>query len=125
LADRTNAVYDLAQAVERNLVEWLALMRNPNAGDRVTVHLDQLWAMLGGYESVRPLSASESSALAPMVALGHAEFALTEADYFLGILHSPEKARIATSSYLVGHATWFRGPGETKLLEPLRRWAKT
>ncbi len=28
-----------------------------------------------------------------MTALCHAEFALTEADYFLGVLHSEEKAR--------------------------------
>ena len=48
------------------------------------------------------------------LALGHAEFALTEADYFLGVLQSPEKARVATHDYLVGHAQWFRGPGWTK-----------
>ena len=29
-----------------------------------------------------------------MTALCHAEFALTEADYFLGVLHSEEKARV-------------------------------
>ena len=34
LADRTNAVYDLAQAVERNIVEWLALMRDADCGER-------------------------------------------------------------------------------------------
>ena len=30
-----------------------------------------------------------------MTALCHAEFALSEADYFLGVLHSKEKARMA------------------------------
>lgn len=123
LADRANAVYDIAQAIERNIVEWLALMRDPDAGDRVAVHLDHLWALLEGYEGVRPLSPAEVSALAPMLALGHAEFALTEAHYFLGVLHSPEKARVATRDYLVKHAQWFRGPGR-KLLEPLRRRAE-
>ena len=29
LADRTNAVHDLAHAIERNIVEWLALMHDP------------------------------------------------------------------------------------------------
>ena len=125
LADRTNAIYDIAQAVERNIVDWLELMRDPNAGDRVAVHLDHLRALLDGYEAVRPLSAAESSALAPMVALAHAEFALTEADYFLGILHSPEKARVATFDYLVGHAQWFCGPGRERLLQPLSRWAES
>ena len=83
LADRTNAIYDLAQAIERNIVEWLVLTQDPSRGDDVPVHLDHLWAMLDGYEQVRPLSRSEAVALAPMLALAHAEFALTEADYFL------------------------------------------
>jgi Ser/Thr protein kinase RdoA (MazF antagonist) len=125
LADRTNAVYDLAQAIERNMVEWLVLMHEPQHGEEVLVHLNHLWAMLEGYEQIRPLNPAESTALAPMLALSHAEFALTEAHYFLGVLHSPEKARVATSDYLVKHAQWFRGPGRQKLLDPLRRWAET
>lgn len=125
LADRTNAVYDIAQAVERSIVEWLELVRDPDAGDRVPVHIDYLCALLDGYESVRPLSPAEAAALAPMLALGHAEFALTEAHYFLEVLLSPEKARIATHDYLVKHAQWFRGPGRQKLLDPLRRWAES
>ena len=44
-----------------------------------------------------------------MTALCHAEFALSEADYFLSALHSEEKARVASDDYLVGHARWFRG----------------
>ena len=125
LADRTNAVYDLAQAIERNIVEWLELMRDPEHGEQIPVHLDHLWAMLDGYERVRPLSAAEAGALAPMLALGHAEFALTEAHYFLAVLQSPEKARVATHDYLVKHAQWFRGEGGRKLIDPLRRWAET
>jgi Ser/Thr protein kinase RdoA (MazF antagonist) len=80
--------------------------------------------MLDGYEQVRPLSHQEAAALAPMLALCHAEFALTEADYFLGVLHSPEKARVATRDYLVGHAKWSCGPGQRKIIEPLRQWAE-
>jgi Ser/Thr protein kinase RdoA (MazF antagonist) len=124
LADRTNAVYDIAQAIERNIVEWLPLMRDPHCGENIGVHLDHLWAMLEGYEKVRSLSEAESAALAPMLALGHAEFALTEAHYFLEVLHSPEKARIATRDYLVQHARWFRRPGRDKILDPLRKWAE-
>jgi Ser/Thr protein kinase RdoA (MazF antagonist) len=123
LADRTNAVYDIAQAIERNAVEWLALMRDPGCGEDISLHHDHMWAMLEGYEQVRPLGAAECAALAPMLALGHVEFALTEAHYFLEVLHSPEKARIATRDYLVGHAQWFCGPGQKKILDPLRRWA--
>jgi Ser/Thr protein kinase RdoA (MazF antagonist) len=125
LADRTNAVHDLAHAIERNIVEWLSLTGAAARQDTVPVHLEDLQAMLAGYESVRPLSGEEAAALAPMTALCHAEFALSEADYFLGVLHSEEKTRLALFDYLVGHARWFRGRGGTKLLDSLRRWADT
>jgi Ser/Thr protein kinase RdoA (MazF antagonist) len=124
LADCTNAVHDLAQAIERNIVEWLALVEYSTHPEEVPIHVDHMEAMLDGYESVRPLSAEEAAALTPMTALCHAEFALTEADYFLGVLHSEEKARVASIDYLVGHARWFRGLGGGKLLDALRRWAE-
>ena len=124
LADRTNAVHDLAQAIERNLVEWIGLMQNPARGEELRVHLDHLEALLVGYESVRPLTGEEAAALAPMTALCHAEFALSEADYFLGVLHSKEKAKLALDDYLAGHARWFRGAGGRKLLDAIGRWAE-
>ena len=52
-----------------------------------------------------------------MTALCHAEFALSEADYFLGVLHSQEKARMAYDGWLVGHARWFRSAAGKQLLE--------
>jgi Ser/Thr protein kinase RdoA (MazF antagonist) len=124
LADRTNAVHDLAQAIERNIVEWLDLMEDSTRGEEVRVHIDHLEALLDGYEQVRPLSEEEAAALASMTALCHAEFALTEADYFLSVLHSEEKARIASIDYLVGHARWFRGAGGKRLLDAIERWAE-
>jgi Ser/Thr protein kinase RdoA (MazF antagonist) len=87
------------------------------------VHIDHLYALLDGYESVRPLSEEEAAALKPMTALCHAEFALTEADYFLGVLHSEEKARVCTAGYLASHARWFRGAGGRKLLDAIGHWA--
>ena len=124
LADRTNAVHDLAQAIERNIVEWLALVEDPAHPEDAPVHLDHLFALLDGYELVRRLSDEEASALVPMTALCHAEFALSEADYYLGVLHSQANARLCTEGYLVGHARWFRGAGGDKLLDALRRWAE-
>jgi len=124
LADRTNAIHDIAHAIERNIVEWLALTQD-SSHESVPIHLDHLRAFLAGYESIRPLSAEEAAALAPMAALCHAEFALTEADYFLAVLHSPEKARLATEGYLVAHARWFRSPRGQTLLNALRTWAST
>ena len=123
LADRTNAVHDLAQAIERSIVEWLALREGQEDTGDVPVHIDHLEALLDGYESVRPLSTEEAAALAPMTALCHAEFALTEADYFLGALHSKENARVCSLGYLVGHSRWFRGAGGDQLLDAIRRWA--
>jgi Ser/Thr protein kinase RdoA (MazF antagonist) len=123
LADRTNAVHDLAQAIERNIVEWLDLIEDSAREKDVRVHIDHLESLLDGYEQVRPLSEEEAAALTPMTALCHAEFALTEADYFLGVLHSKEKARLASMDYLVGHARWFCGKGGKKLLDAIGRWA--
>ena len=124
LADRTNAVHDLAHAMERSVIDWLALINDPQHPGDVTVHYDQLFALLNGYESVRPLSREESLALAPMLALCHAEFALSETDYFLSVLHSEHKAWYACEGYLVLHAQWFRGAGG-KLLDALRTRAAT
>ena len=121
LADRTNAVHDLAHAIERSIVEWLELKKTED----VPVHLDQLNSLLSGYQSVRPLTEGEAEALAPMTAVCHAEFALTEADYFLGVLHSEMNARVCVEDYLVGHARWYRRNGGNKLLNAIRGWAGT
>jgi Ser/Thr protein kinase RdoA (MazF antagonist) len=123
LADRTNAVHDLAHAIERNIVGWLELVENPARPEDVTIHLDHLRALLEAYESVRPLTAVEAAALAPMMALCHAEFALSETDYFLTMLHSEEKAVMACEGWLVGHARWFRTEAGARLLSALRNWA--
>lgn len=124
LADRTSAVHDLAHAIECSIVEWLALRPGSEDSADVPVHFDHLRALLDGYESVRPLSDEEAAALAPMTALCHAEFALTEADYFLSALHSKQNARVCTEGYLVGHARWFRGAGGQKLLDAIDRWCE-
>lgn len=124
LADRTTAVHDLAHAIERNIVDWLGLVNDPAHPENVAVQYDHLFALLNGYESVRPLSREESLALSPMLALCHAEFALSETDYFLSVLHTEEKAWYACEGYLVLHARWYRGPGD-KLLEALHTWART
>ncbi len=131
LADRTNAVHDIAHAIERNVVEWISLVERParpparlpaNPED-VPVHFDHLHALLDGYESVRPLEEAEAAALAPITALCHAEFALSESDYFLGVLRAEDRAPMAYDGWLVGHARWFRGPAGRKLLDAIDGWA--
>jgi Ser/Thr protein kinase RdoA (MazF antagonist) len=125
LCDRTNATHDLAHAIERNIVEWLVLVEHPTRPESVPVHFDHLRALLDGYVSVRPLTEDEGAALAPMTALCHAEFALSEADYFLGVLHSKEKAQMAHDGWLVGHARWFHSAAGQRLLDAIRKWGST
>jgi Ser/Thr protein kinase RdoA (MazF antagonist) len=120
LADRTNAVHDLATAIERNIVEWLR-MDEPNAA---LLHLDHLDALLAGYDQLHPLTYEEARALAAMLPLVHCEFALSETDYFLSILHSEEKAYMAYEGYFLAHAQWFLGTQGQRLLEHVERWAE-
>ncbi|TAN21643.1 MAG: aminoglycoside phosphotransferase family protein [Acidobacteria bacterium] len=113
LADQTYAVHGLAHAIERNIVEWLSLPREP------AVHFDHLQALLSGYASVRPLTRAERAALAPMMALCHVEVALSEADYFLR-LPGESRARLAYEGWLLGHARWFAGAAGGRLCDYLR-----
>jgi Ser/Thr protein kinase RdoA (MazF antagonist) len=120
LADRTNAVHDLATAIERNIVEWLRMTEPGSA----VVHLDHLDALLAGYEELSPLSYEEARALVAMLPLVHCEFALSETDYFLSILNSQEKAYLAYEGYFLAHAEWFHSERGSGLLKHLERWAE-
>jgi Ser/Thr protein kinase RdoA (MazF antagonist) len=119
LADLTNAVHDLATAIERNIVGWLR-MDDPQAE---LVHLNHLDALLAGYEALSPLSDEEARSLVAMLPLVHCEFALSETDYFLSILHSPQKAALAYEGYFLAHARWFESTQGLSLLDHLERWA--
>jgi len=118
LSDRTNAVHDIATAIERNGVQWLGLEDDI---DKV-VHLAQIDALLRGYEEVRVLTDAEARAVPAMLPLVHAEFALSEADYFLRVLRSEESACIAWEGYFLGHAIWFRSDAGKRLLDHLESW---
>lgn len=119
LADRTTAIHDLATAIERNGIRWLELA---GAFDDV-VHLDHILMLLHGYDEVRPLSEREAEALPKLLPIVHAEFALSEADYFLRVLHSPDRAELAVNGYFLGHAAWFRTENGKRLLDALENWA--
>lgn len=114
LTDRTCAVLDLATAIERNLVDWLA----PAEARRI--EFAQLDALLDGYESVQPLARDAYRALIALLPIAHTEFALSEVEYFNGILSSPVGTEAAYDGYLIGHARWFAGPDGQRLLDALR-----
>jgi Ser/Thr protein kinase RdoA (MazF antagonist) len=115
LADRAFAVHDLATAIERNAVEWLEL----DAVGTAAVHVDAALALLEGYQEIRKLTEAECAALPDLLALCHADFALSEIDYFRGVTGSPQNTELAYR-YLVDHAAWFAGPDGGAFLDRLR-----
>jgi Ser/Thr protein kinase RdoA (MazF antagonist) len=119
LSDRTNAVHDIATAIERNGVRWLWL----EGTFEEVVHLDQIDALLNGYEQIRRLSHAERQAVVAMLPLVHVEFALSETDYYLTVLKSEERAFIAWDGYCLGHVAWFNTCLGQKLLDHLKAWA--
>ncbi len=117
LSDRTTAVYDLATAIERNTVPWLDIHEGlPGAADLPLVD-----ALLEGYLSARHLTALERSALAAILPIVHAGFALTEIDYFHGTTQSPQNAELAYRGFLLGHCDWYLQPEGRTLLEHLEQ----
>lgn len=124
LADRAFAVHDLAVAIERNAVEWLALDAAADAvhTDAVhtdAVHIDAALALIEGYSEVRKPTDAERAALPDLLALCHADYALSEIDYFRGVTGSAPNTELAYR-YLVDHTAWFAGPGGTRFLDRLR-----
>ncbi len=102
LADRTCALHDLATALERSAVRWLEL-----GGDASIAEPEAAGALLAGYSAIRPLSAADRTLLARLLPLVHVEFAMSEADYFHGVLGRRADADLAWDGFLLGHAAWF------------------
>jgi Ser/Thr protein kinase RdoA (MazF antagonist) len=116
LANRTYPVHDLALALERAVVSWLDL---PETGT-ATADLAAAAVILDGYQTVRPLSEAEAAALPLLLPVVHVEYALSETDYFTGVVVSPAHADLAYE-YLIGHARWFGQPPGAALLDFLAR----
>lgn len=112
LSDRTCALHDLATAIERNVIEWLTIQE----GKTDAVHPGLLDALLDGYHLVLPLSSRQWRALAALLPLVHAEFALAELAYFHGITRSANNAALAYDAYYLGHAAWFNSTAGRALL---------
>ncbi|WP_437883795.1 phosphotransferase enzyme family protein [Pseudomonas sp. LRF_L74] len=120
LSDRTFALFDLATAIERNCVPWLDL----DSGGKASADLDAVDALLAGYEHVHPLGRDQLQTLAVLLPLVHADFALSEIDYFEGVVGSRPSADIAYHAFLIGHSQWFDDAEGARLLAHIRRLAQ-
>lgn len=100
LATRTCALHDIATAIERTAIPWLEL-------DGGGTDIPSAVAFLAGYCTVRPLTRDDIEAVVRLLPLVHIEFALSEIDYFSGILSDRNQADLAYHGYLMGHAEWF------------------
>lgn len=117
LSTRNCALHDLATAIERTVIPWLTLDQGRLAEP---ADVDGALALLAGYRSVLPLAPAEIDTLLRLLPLVHVEFALTEIDYFFGILADREGAMLAWQAYLVGHADWFLSGAGQGFLAQLR-----
>jgi Ser/Thr protein kinase RdoA (MazF antagonist) len=114
LSDRSCALYDLATALERSAVRWLEL-----GGQAPIAEPEAALALLSGYAAVRPLGPAERALLARLLPLVHVEFALSEADYFHGVLGRRQDADLAWDGFLLGHGAWFMGAQGQALLHAI------
>lgn len=115
LAAANCALFDLATAIERNAVSWLAI----DQGD-AAVHLPMALALVDGYRQLRPLDETDLQLLADLLPLVHVDFALSEVEYFHAITHSRANADVAYETFLCGHAAWFLAPSGQSLLRAIR-----
>jgi Ser/Thr protein kinase RdoA (MazF antagonist) len=111
----TFALYDLATAIERNAVAWLQLEQGMRA-----VFPETAQALIAGYAEVLPLAAAQRALLAELLPLVHVDFALSEMDYFLGVLGAEEQADIGWRDFLLGHEAWFDTAAGRALLDAIR-----
>jgi Ser/Thr protein kinase RdoA (MazF antagonist) len=117
LADRTCAAHDLATAIERTAFAWLELGGGRDDG---IADPEATLALIAGYETVNPVDATMMEAVVRLLPLVHIEFALSEIDYFAGVVGDAEAALLAWDGYLLGHARWFQSVAGRDFLTRLR-----
>lgn len=118
LSTRTNAVHDIATAIERACIPWLEYQEG-----RADAHPEPETALslLLGYHSITPLAAEQWDIILRLLPLVHVEFALSEVDYFAGPLAAPALADLAWHDFFIGHAAWFASETGQAFLAQLRQ----
>lgn len=103
LSDRNSAVYDLAVAIERNFIDWLALTEN----SELTIDYLGLKAFLQAYVAHSSLNHQEYLILPDLLKIVHVDFAFSELEYFVGITRNLKHADAAYYDWLISHTAWF------------------
>ena len=116
LANRTCAMFDLAIAIERSCVDWLAVHEQRAAA----THPDQARALLDGYASVVDLTPHDRDAVAALLPFCHITHAQSEIAYFTDVTHDAGSVRLARDAYLAGHARWWASSAGRDLLAAIR-----
>ena len=119
LCNRGVAVADLATALERNTIAWLELDLREQADAGSIGRAPLARALVQGYCAVRPLQPIERVALPLFLRLAHVEYALSEVDYFHGVVGNDANARLAYPQFLLGHIEWFGTHHGRQYLEAL------
>jgi Ser/Thr protein kinase RdoA (MazF antagonist) len=117
LADRTCAAYDLATAIERSAFAWLELGVAPDDG---IGDPHAALALIEGYAALAPSAHQVVDAAIDLLPLVHIEFALSEVDYFAGVVGDGDGAVMAWEGYALGHAAWFQSEAGRDFLTRLR-----
>jgi hypothetical protein len=68
--------------------------------------------------------AEAESIVIRLLPLVHLELALSEVDYFHGVLGEPDHAAMVWDTYLIGHAEWFPSPSGRDFITQIRRGAQ-
>jgi len=118
LAAPTCALHDLATAIERTAIPWLDISEGRH--DAPTDGADAV-ALLRGYQARTALSRADIATILRLLPLVHLEFALSEIDYFAGVLQDRDQADLAWHGYALGHADWFLSPPGQRFLQQLER----
>jgi len=116
LATLTCALHDLATAIERTAVAWLDFSEGNPAPP---VDVEAARRLLAGYQTILPLRPDEIETIVRLLPLVHLEFALSEVDYFAGILDDAAQAELAWQGYALDHAQWFLSPPGAAFLRQL------
>ena len=114
LSDRTCAVMDLALAIRRNTVDWMA------PADARRVDMRRSMRCSTG-TTARTAGRQAYAALVALLPIVHTEFAMSEVAYFGCIIDAPAIVDIAYDGYLIGHARWFGERDGRQLLDWLAR----